>query len=112
MKKPNQKKTDNELIAEFMGDEAMWFKHGKTKIRLYDTSWDWLMPVVEKIETLRYDTGICGVVINGEKLTEVIISPQVKNDKIEVHYRTGEPKIICTYKAVVAFIKWYNEQNK
>lgn len=57
------------------------------------------------VEELGYDTGVCGVVINGEKLTEVIISPQVKNDKIEVHYRTDETKIICTYKAVVDFLK-------
>lgn len=117
---------NNEIIAQFMGwntrmfqvyankeEQRIWFRPGedfpsqyRTTIELeYETSWDWLMPVIEKIETLGYDTGICGVVINGEKLTEVIISPQVKNDKIEVHYRTDEPKLTCMYKAVVDFLK-------
>ena len=52
--------TDNKLIAEFMGRGGT-FNHDKTMIctgiypdtmtlMKYDTSWDWLMPVVEKIE--------------------------------------------------------------
>tara|TARA_R100001463_G_scaffold70799_5_gene124489 strand:+ start:288 stop:602 length:315 start_codon:yes stop_codon:yes gene_type:complete len=54
--------TDNKIIAEFMGVEK---ENGlylfttpmddyKTDTLYFDTSWDWLMPVVEKIETLGY----------------------------------------------------------
>lgn len=70
----------------------------------YDT-FSGIMSVIEKIELLGYDTGVCGIVINGEKLTEVLISPQEKNGKFEVHYRTDEPKIVCTCRAVVDFLK-------
>lgn len=34
----------NKLIAEFMGVE-----YTGTRVKDYDTSWDWLMPVVKKI---------------------------------------------------------------
>ena len=37
--------TDNKLIAEFMGAE-----YTGTRVKDYDTSWDWLMPVVHKID--------------------------------------------------------------
>lgn len=126
----NRVLTDNELIAQFMGwknrifqvyadkpEEPIWFRPGEDFPSYYKTvgelefesSWDWLMPVMEKIETLGYDTGVCGIVINGEKLTEVLISPQIKNNKIEVHFRTDEDKLLCTFKAIVYFIKCYSE---
>lgn len=56
-------KTDNELIAEFMGvlslsETGLWDIHKTGKLIYcvrsnelkYDTSWDWLHPVLEKIE--------------------------------------------------------------
>lgn len=45
---------DNKLIAEFMGaepDKKTFFRTGK-EVYFYHTSWDWLMPVVEKIYQL------------------------------------------------------------
>jgi hypothetical protein len=58
----------NELIAIFMGYEryedsgGIWFKkegmiicmHPKLEDLKYHSSWDWLMPVVEKISTIHY----------------------------------------------------------
>lgn len=50
----------NEMIAEFMGGKTTTIMHTVkidhgiyhvSKLR-YHTSWDWLMPVVEKIERL------------------------------------------------------------
>ena len=37
--------SDNEMIAEFMSAE-----YTGTRVKDYDTSWDWLMPVVHKID--------------------------------------------------------------
>lgn len=50
---------DNEIIAEFMGFPVEYqdlkftggYETKKRKLQ-YDTSWDWLMPVVEKISTM------------------------------------------------------------
>tara|TARA_R110000787_G_scaffold260691_1_gene365945 strand:+ start:239 stop:481 length:243 start_codon:yes stop_codon:yes gene_type:complete len=36
---------DNKLIAEFMGEEQLCLPHELK----YHTSWDWLMPVLKKI---------------------------------------------------------------
>ncbi len=45
---------NNKLIAEFMGaepDKKTFFLKGE-KVYFYDTSWDWLMPVVSKISSM------------------------------------------------------------
>ena len=88
-------KTDNELIAEFMGysEEAQ-----RTDLWCSDfhENWSALMPVVEKIETLGFSTRILdvGMGIEGELVIE----------------RFGKTKIEGTYKTVIEFIKWYNAQ--
>jgi len=122
--------TNNEVIAQFMGwgntqfqvyeykeKETVWFRPNTEPFKEsylttneleFHTSWVWLMEVIEKIESLGYDTGICGIVIKGEKLTEVLFSPQIKNNKIEIHVRDSKPKIEVVYQAVVDFIKCYS----
>ena len=68
----------------------------------YHTSWDWLMPVVKKIKTWYYKsprdnyykfTDACGGI------------EQFKNNLFQV-------EIELTYKAVVEFIKYYNENKE
>jgi len=58
---------DNKQIAEFMGYEVLYRPNSNGFIELsetelcdvddlqYHTSWDWLMPVVYKIEDIRFD---------------------------------------------------------
>lgn len=89
---------DNKLIAEFMGLE---FSKGEYYRPLYNsgdwipqdelhyhTSWDWLIPVVEKIEM--ECEGVPLQLLNCNLYSEI-----------------GE-----VYQAVVEFIKIYNESNK
>ena len=102
---------NNKLIADFMG----YPKHkidfvGKrlnfenSKHNTYHKDWNWLMEVVEKIESLGYKVHIstwensqfCGIYLNGKK-----ISGNETNTKIE-----------AVYNACIEFIKWYNTQNK
>ena len=94
---------NNKLIAEFMGliteegkylappiDELSTIGMGlyvSLDEMRYHTSWDWLMPVVEEIDHLEYES---------ERL-----------DKIEMAIKTRQ--INAVHKAVVEFIKWYNE---
>ena len=101
-------KTDNELIAEFMGLKpyedsrygTMWpdpTNQNKVGFALkYDTSWDWLMPVVEKIQKE------CShrIVIDGSKC-RIVGEHSIKVHTIKT--------INSAYKAVVEFIKWHNE---
>lgn len=102
----------NKLIAEFMGwkstnilneyyndSEESWQKVGVLNINTfcYHSDWNWLMEVVEKIESLDiyYDKYIDH---NSSMFT---------SGKIEL-----STKIEAVYNACVTFIEWYNEQPK
>ena len=98
----------NKLIAEFMGlhtiveTNGVTFKDNNTgEIHLinYNTEWNWLMEVVEKIESLGYRIEIvkhiCRIYLSNKET--IIISENT-------------PKIEAVYIACVEFIKWYNKQ--
>ena len=65
----------------------------------YDTSWNWLMPVVEKIESLRDVNG------NAYRFTIDMCNAQIEGTNIEII--GGSYKRDTTYKAVIQFIKNY-----
>ena len=94
----------NKLIAEFMGWEKSPYPNTPNKMYRddnvnvlsihvadlqYHTSWDWLMPVVEKIESLHAE-------IHGDKIKYFEFSISNK------YY----------WLAVVDFIQWYNSNKK
>jgi len=89
---------DNKLIAEFMGRGGT-FNHDETMIctgiypdtmtlMKYHTSWDWLMPVVQKC----YESGAEGDCIG------------------DITMYLTDVDIQSTYKAVVKFIKTYSDE--
>ena len=102
---------DNKLIAEFMGmtygdpnDKSVMIQmtpQGNEVVPIesmeYHTSWDWLMPVVEKIESLGYVFTIQG---GKAKYGEMISRTRCF---------IVEDKLSSTYKAVVEFINEYNK---
>ena len=123
MNQLNQNKmNDNELIAEFMGavgtpkynptewdvyitgcldvdSDDEYAQHFYTLDEMkYHTSWDWLMPVVQKIESLGYVFTIQG----GKAEYGEMIS--------ETRCFIAEDKLSSTYKAVVEFIKEHNNE--
>ena len=102
---------NNKLIAEFMGmkysDERSFndgeWTHSIKSLSKFETSWDWLMPVVEKIESLKYRVEISH---NG-----CLIESHKDLDTARINSGIGEiepTKLKATYKAVVGFIN----QNK
>ena len=94
---------DNKLIAEFMGKELFNFSNFnffvinnvfiKENELQYDTSWDWLMPVVlkckESVDYCSDDNALEYHKIEDEMLSQLSIED--------------------TYQAVVEFIKTYNK---
>jgi hypothetical protein len=103
---------NNSLIAEFMGlewDSACnaWYKNEKdpewgidTDKLKYHSSWDWLMPVVEKIEQLSFNPCVqFWVTIEANECV-------IQNETEDVSFRhISASKIEATYKAVLKFIK-------
>lgn len=114
-------KADNELIAEFMGisfDESgqctdperkyCWRPGCYDPLRVehlqYDTSWNWLMPAVEKIDSMMPAINIpddLGSLRDGTHLSDRYM------EVAALPIATPMPEV---YTAVVAFIKWYNQQ--
>lgn len=114
---------NNRLIAEFMGAKyshevdfnlkktEMWMPfEGIVYIELlrYHSSFNWLMPVIEKIESIKT------VDIDSQQFEVIIYSSFTvisNHEGIEVINCSEYPsRIDNTYKAVVQFIKWYNQQ--
>ena len=87
----------NKLISELMGMEDHQ-EMGEYVTPNYNTSWDWLMRVVEKIESLGYEFTIvesrCKVSNNTDHSVEELF-----------HIETIGSKFKTTYDAVVQFIK-------
>ena len=82
---------NNKLIADFMGQGAQLHlvEHPQTGEYVdaeYHTSWDWLMPVVEKI----------GTVMPYNRHLDI--------DKLDIF-----TEFHIVYSAVIEFIEWYNE---
>jgi hypothetical protein len=122
-------KTDNELIAEFMGirhrkqygimGDTEWTEVEVTyrtsiaewQSAKWDKSWDWLMPVVERIQSIGYHTSMYH---DCDKLTYTYRNEMriVNSDESKIRYRelsNGETMIQCVYTAVVEFVKWHNQ---
>lgn len=118
----------NKLIAEFLGikiDSEDFnfvpkniFTHSiEADIQISDlyelefhSSWDWLMPVVEKIESIYDDFHgyfAVHIVSNGCTISGTKLRPGVVNAYFNQEY--ADSKLKATYECVVKFIKWYNE---
>lgn len=107
--KPIETMEENKLISEFMGyktyehtdsvaitlteDNGFSTDYGHVHTK-YHTSWDWLMPVVEKIEN---HLGYAVTIVQNSCYTESM-GGEERDSKLE-----------ATYKTVVEFIKYYNK---
>lgn len=106
----------NKLIAEFMGLKCYeypnhgkidyaWkpeFKHSNWNFKdapPFDRSWDWIMPVIEKIEILGFNVRI--------STNHIQISKYTTRVQIFIQKRS---KIEMCFEAIVEFIKKYNNE--
>ena len=101
----NNKMKDNKLIAEFMGLVTpsiigeMYVNDPDVQVLITDCkwheSWDWLMPVVEKINGIAHEGELYDVG-EYEQLTDHLIGANIEH----------------SYGHVVQFIKWHNTKGK
>ena len=109
----NYKLVDRKVPKLFLGRT--------TKDLLYHKSWDWLMPVVEKIENTKPFYSVsnnAGFWYNDETYTVDRNKPQYlciisdKSCRIVInsanYFLERNNKLVATWFAVVEFIKWYN----
>jgi hypothetical protein len=77
----------------------------------YHTSWDWLMPVVEKIEGMGYYSWIVYSLYDKIGLSYQMCIGKLENRNchaIAVEYGS-QSKIQTAYQAVLQFIQWFNQ---
>ena len=93
---------ENKLIAEFLGKD-----HELNQCIAapnFHKSWDWLMPVVEKIENLGYEFFIVE--------DRVKVSHNTDHSIETIIDLTSRSKLNATYNAVVEFINQYNKNKR
>lgn len=111
----------NKLIAEFMnlepckdkGFEHLWSPKDLDKASIcrfkliYHESWDWLMPVVEKIENIIINNVYVNFHIGRKSCVIAAYAPE----QIMFSFIEGD-KLKSCFKTIVEFIKWYNESKE
>jgi len=81
----------------------------------YHSSWDWLMPVVEKIEAMGYKTVLATSEWGNKYYQNIITGVGIIKETIENPSKfmgQSDTKIEAVYKATIEFIKWYNQTKK
>jgi hypothetical protein len=133
---------ENKLIAEFMGllhvdddkymdnlremkSNGIFFEQGCMTSELkYDTDWNWLMAVVDKIEKLGATTRVKSnynpfIKLNVHQVTIEIEKGELSEGNksflgdgfiYQNHSNSNLIKIEAYYESVVNFIKWYNDE--
>ena len=118
---PEQIVDGNKLIAEFLGYPANelnehWLivpdktlsQYIQTRELKYHISFDWIMPVVDKISTMAFDNvGEIGFVIYPNRCDLMNSS-----DDVIIEGLTQSTTLKAVYLAVLSFINWYNLQPK
>jgi hypothetical protein len=92
----------NKLIAEFMGDKG----HDMLSYQ-YHSSWDWLMPVVERIgemPSINFNlSSFDGAVFYDDDYKHTASGNRIAKKE--------NTMIQSTWLAVVEFIRWHNHQS-
>lgn len=115
---------NNKLLAEFMGFKLQqnpnerWFGQyfttpngvwaNRIELLHFDTDWNWLMAVVEKIEDI--ESIDVDILTHGTRIYEWRSGGRVIADNCaDISF---DKKIEHAYDSVVKFVKWYNSTNR
>lgn len=124
---------NNKIIAEFMGG-IMITNHPDCKqisflrnnnaisptkkgyytlsMLKYDTSWNWLIEVLSKIENIRHSKDVNSMRFDFYlKQHSAWINDYETEGKKFIYCGGYHSKLLACYDAVIYFIKWYNKQN-
>jgi hypothetical protein len=104
-------------VDEIEGDyEALADCEVRPNDLIFNVSWEWMIPVVEKIESI-HDThhGYFGVSIYSNSCSiqgTLFRSDSISDPPIYYSQAVSDTKILATWLAVVNFITWYNGQGE
>ena len=101
----------NKLKAEFMGyevgyDDNFALTEGTFKFMKYRTSWDWLIPVVQKINSIEYLRSDMEIRFSSSPMC--VLRTRTDNNHWDVLVCKDSEGLETIYATVLEFIKWYN----
>ncbi|HZW70277.1 MAG TPA: hypothetical protein VFF57_05350 [Hanamia sp.] len=106
-----EKLVDGKVVNTYHHDILL--AKGRFEYGSYYSSWDWLMPVVEKIESFHLyfyiETHGSWIEYMGVEDPELPWLNAFWNQEINNDTNEGRTKLECTWLTCVQFIKWYNE---
>lgn len=82
------------------------FAYRRISFLRYNISWDWLMPVIEKIESLQFRFEIA----KNEYCIKQFIEGKPYKEILYQYGYSEKSKIERIYLGVIDFIKWYNQK--
>jgi hypothetical protein len=118
---------EKKLIAKFMGwyivpycpSGDVWNNETDNRILnlcdfSYHSDWNWLMSVVDKIESIIPDNNNVRRFLVSIKMESCVILDMydTQKDFLNLYYKEHATKKEAVYFAVVEFIKWYNKQTE
>lgn len=93
-------KTNEYITNNFNNLSYLCRKHEMLAGYKYD--WKWLMPVVEKIESMGFKFQICR--------KRVEIADDTDKQRMWLVIKSEKHKMDAIYRAVIKFIEWYNKR--
>lgn len=90
-------KEGNKLIATFMNHGGGEQDEYNNPLAPYNSSWNWLMPVVEKINEIE------------DQADEELFDDMLMEDLKILYHTSITCSIKVVYERVVEFIEWYNK---
>ena len=106
----------NETFSFIGGQGNVWRAiytarhHYSIPMLAYHHAWDWIMPVIEKIEEIDKSGSVFSVRIEHGECN--IFESSASAPMVLRFSRESSSKLEAVYKAVVAFIIWHNNQPK
>lgn len=105
---------DSKQPRDKFEDRPLWLR--VDILRNYEDDWNWLMSVVEKIETMNFNVLIgfgnsCVIIEKKREASKAIkfeSSEMIKEDD-KIYTKRPKTKIKAVYTAVIQFITWYNQ---
>ena len=79
---------------------------------LFHKDWNWLMQVVDEIESLGFATDLCSTTTNDNQVFSIWTSGEGAGKQVITLKESKFFKFEAVYNACVEFVKWYIEQNK
>lgn len=89
-------------------DGEKGFYQGDRPLHIYHKSWDWLMPVIDKIESLGFNFRMeSKYEVTSDNESRILYMCDFDNKEHIINLACYTSKIDCVYGCIIKFIEWH-----